>query len=70
MVDFANKMWQLRYDPAVDGDARAALDFHGNTILRLAEHQVSFQWKNPDFLSKNPDLLLKNPDLLLKTLIL
>ena len=22
--------------------------------------QVSFQWKNPDFLSRNPDFLLKN----------
>ena len=24
--------------------------------------QVSFQWKNPDFLLKNPDFLLKNVD--------
>ena len=29
--------------------------------------QVSFQWKNPDFLLKNPDFLLKNPDFLMKT---
>ena len=28
--------------------------------------QVSFQWKNPDFLLKNPDFLLRNPDFLLK----
>ena len=28
--------------------------------------QVSFQWKNPDFLLKNPDFLLKNVDFLLK----
>ena len=28
--------------------------------------QVSFQWKNPDFLLKNPDLLIRNPDFLLK----
>ena len=27
---------------------------------------VSFQWKNPDFLSKNPDFLFRNPDFLLK----
>ena len=24
--------------------------------------EVSFQWKNPDFLLKNPDFLLKNVD--------
>ena len=28
--------------------------------------QVSFQWKNPDFLFRNPDFLLSNPDFLLK----
>ena len=28
--------------------------------------EVSFQWKNPDFLIRNPDFLLKNPDFLLK----
>ena len=28
--------------------------------------QVSFQWKNPDFLLKNPDFLIRNPDFLLK----
>ena len=28
--------------------------------------QVSFQWKNPDFLLKNPDFLLKNPDFVTK----
>ena len=28
--------------------------------------QVSFQWKNPDFLLKNLDFLLENPDFLLK----
>ena len=26
----------------------------------LSRRQVSFQWKNPDFLSRNPDFLLKN----------
>ena len=30
--------------------------------------QVSFQWKNPDFLLKNPDFLLKSPDFLFKNL--
>ena len=29
--------------------------------------QVSFQWKNPDFLFKNPDFLLKNVDFVTKT---
>ena len=28
--------------------------------------QVSFQWKNPDFLFRNPDLLIRNPKFLLK----
>ena len=28
--------------------------------------KVSFQWKNPDFLSKTPDFLIRNPDFLLK----
>ena len=28
--------------------------------------QVSFQWKNPDFLSRNSDFLSRNPDFLLK----
>ena len=28
--------------------------------------QVSFQWKNPDFLIRNPDFLFRNPDFLLK----
>ena len=31
----------------------------------LLESKVSFQWKNPDFLSKNPDFLLKNVDFIL-----
>ena len=29
------------------------------------ETQVSFQWKNRDFLLKNPDFLLKNLDFFL-----
>ena len=28
--------------------------------------QVSFQWKNPDFLSRNPDFLSRNLDFLFK----
>ena len=31
----------------------------------IFNNQVSFQWKNPDFLLKNPYILLKNPDFLL-----
>ena len=27
-----------------------------------AQAQVSFQWKNPDFLFRNPDFLFTNPD--------
>ena len=29
-------------------------------------NQVSFQWKNPDFLSRNPDFLLKHVDFIIK----
>ena len=28
--------------------------------------EVSFQWKNPDFIFKNPDFLFRNPDFRLK----
>ena len=28
--------------------------------------EVSFRWKNPDFLSRNPDFLSRNPDFRLK----
>ena len=28
--------------------------------------EVSFQWKNPDFLIKNPDFLLNNVDFLIE----
>ena len=33
---------------------------------RELEDEVSFQWKNPDFLLKNSDFLSRNPDFLLK----
>ena len=39
--------------------------FHA-TNNPLQSTEVSFQWKNPDFLSRNPDFLLRNPDFLLK----
>ena len=26
-------------------------------LKKISPHQVSFQWKNPDFLFRNPDLL-------------
>ena len=32
-----------------------------------ADAEVSFQWKNPDFLLKNPDFLFRNPDFLMKS---
>ena len=28
-------------------------------------HSVSFQWKNPDFLSRHPDFLLKNVEFII-----
>ena len=31
----------------------------------MVGQEVSFQWKNPDFLFKNPDFLLKNVDFIL-----
>ena len=31
-----------------------------------SREQVSFQWKNPDFLLRNPDFLLRNVDFLIK----
>ena len=37
-----------------------------STIFPSAAPEVSFQWKNPDFLLKNPDFLLTKPDFLLK----
>ena len=33
---------------------------------RLVSTEVSFQWKNPDFLLKNPDFLMRNVDFVLK----
>ena len=32
------------------------------TIFGAPFMEVSFQWKNPDFLTKNPDFRLKNVD--------
>ena len=34
--------------------------------LKMGVGEVSFQWKNPDFLLRNPDLLIRNPDFRLK----
>ena len=36
-------------------------------FLRDNQTQVSFQWKNPDFLSRNPDFLLRNGEFMIKT---
>ena len=40
----------------------------GEYVLRWRwdVEQVSFQWKNSDFLLRNPDFLLKNVDFLIK----
>ena len=35
------------------------------TAFKL-DPQVSFQWKNPDFLFRNPDFLFGNPDFLFR----
>ena len=35
-----------------------------NTNIPMASCEVSFQWKNPDFLLKNPDFLIRNPKFL------
>ena len=47
---------------------------HLQDVYRGVIEKVSFQWKNPDFLSRNPDFLsrnsdfkLKNPDFITKT---
>ena len=42
---------------------------YGATLRQAAVvvNEVSFQWKNPDFLLRNPDFLLKNVDFILKT---
>ena len=34
--------------------------------LAPTDDQVSFQWKDPDFLFRNPDFVIRNPDFLLK----
>ena len=39
---------------------------NGYTDVARALVEVSFQWKNPDFLLKNPDFLLKNVDFITK----
>ena len=44
-----------------------SFDTHGSAFAKEPlRTQVSFQWKNPDFLSKNPDFLFRNPGFLLK----
>ena len=40
---------------------------NGSDASLLHKLQVSFQWKNPDFLSKNVDFLSKNVDFIIKT---
>ena len=35
-------------------------------MQRERDEEVSFQWKNPDFLLKNPDFLLKSVDFIMK----
>ena len=38
---------------------------HGIGFYAYNPLMVSFQFKNPDFVSKNPDFLLKNPDFII-----
>ena len=50
-----------------DGEVKYIDTSLADTIhLLLTRGEVSFQWKNPDFLLRNPDFLIKNPDFLLK----
>ena len=39
---------------------------NGSQLQRWLIDEVSFQWKNPDFLLKSPDFLIRNPNFLLK----
>ena len=56
----------VRFQPASDAvDPRHTVA--SGAWDRVDFVEVSFQWKNPDFLLKNPDLLIRNPDFLLKS---
>ena len=72
-------LWTYVLQRLVGGDENASLDledlrkyviyeggYHSRHKVIKNLWQVSFQWKNPDFLFKNPDFLLRNPDFLLK----
>ena len=61
-----------RYDDEPDGGSDAGSTDHIVywTLVEVLECfedlQVSFQWKNPDFLLRNPDFRLKNVDFIIK----
>ena len=42
------------------------IDRSPSTCTDQTSVQVSFQWKNPDFLLQNPDLMFRDPDFRLK----
>ena len=74
--DNAGAKWQVGYTysghPCACAAGIANLELMEETeILSHVQEvgpafQVSFQWKNPDFLFRNPDLLIRNSDFLLK----
>ena len=58
---------------ATADEAKAAADAAQGNVPKMKAYmedmgkkEVSFQWKNPDFLLQNPDFLLKNVDFVIK----
>ena len=52
-----------RWHPQAEQKAKL---YDSGTLSDQTTQEVSFQWKNPDFLSRNPDFPSRNPDFLLK----
>ena len=70
-ITFEDGGTETDVDPAdPDLRLRAPKRMYGKQVKGAApdakKAQVSFQWKNPDFLFKNPDFPFKNPDFLFK----
>ena len=64
--DTAGTQDAARGTPAPSDQAPYQAPYQGHADARVVDEQVSFQWKNPDFLFKDPDFQLKNPDFQLK----
>ena len=72
-VDLDERLERLRQREAelaslVQSEREAAAEAKTAREERASKEiaQVSFQWKNPDFLLKNPNFLIRNPDFLFK----